>query len=910
MHSFLDKTTIEIIDKHSEYLGEVLIVLPSRRAIVFMRECFKSQLNTPSWMPEFISIEDFVFKYAELQSADPLDLQLVLYQVHKNIEGKNAENIDDFLSWATVMLHDFNEIDLNLTDANELYGFLNEVRAIEQWNLEGEISEGQKNYLKFWKKLNHYYLEFSQHLLSKKNAYQGLAYRMLAENINAQIHKFYAYNAIYFVGFNALNKAEECIIHALKEKQKAVTLWDADHYYLDNPLQEAGHFLRKHFKSIESPKWINNKLSSHEKKVSIFGIEGNIAQVKWIAQLLKEISTRENDNKRIAVVLADENLLVPLLESIPEEISSVNVTMGYPLLHTSTYQCFEVYLNFFEEFETTEENETKTSSRVIPLKKVLNFLHSNLQHFVETDKKKRFIQILDSFRKKQKYFLDDSDLKSIQQCIGFPLFAPKNPLDLFNHLLQLISLFKGEEHTTIEVASIEVMEAQLRKLLRSIEKNQFEFNWKIIPRLFKQLFSGTSIPFVGEPLEGIQIMGILESRVLDFDHLIMAGINEGILPTSKSQNSFIPYDVKRKFDLPVHLEKDAVFAYHFYRLLQHPEEIALLYNNSQDGFSNGERSRFIEQLIEELPLNNNKIKLSVQQVKSPSKSFQIESTSIKQNSQTKSNYISLFQRGLSPSAINGFLNCKLDFYYNYLLRLSQDELIDEQISDNVLGTIVHNALEELYQPFVGKFIDRAAIASIRKQKNFALINAFKGEINVVPKHGQQRLVMEVAEMLIDRMVQIDAHQAYTKHPIKIVALERSCTTEILVNIDGNIKKIYLKGKIDRIEQINDQLRITDYKSGFVDQKELANYSRENLLQGKNSIALQMLIYQYVASKELANNNISTGIYSLRNPGNSILLLNPDIEIDIVDIISKIVNEMLDEDLQFEHSTSSLFCKWC
>jgi len=908
--SFLNKTASEIINKHSEKLGEILIVLPSRRAIVFLKECFKSQLDSVSWMPEFISIEDFVFKYSEMQAADQMDLQLGLFQVHKTIEGKNAENIEDFLNWATVMLHDFNEIDLNLTNAGELFGFLNEVRAIEQWNLEGEFSSGQKNYLQFWKKLHLYYVEFKLHLATHNIAYQGLAYRTLAENIHDRFSQFSSFKFIYFVGFNAFNKAEECIINALKNHHIADTLWDADHYYLDDPLQEAGYFLRSHFHGIESPKWISNKLCTQEKNVSIFGLEGNVAQVKWIAQLLQEIQQNEVDSKRIAVVLADESLLIPLLESIPQDVASVNVTMGYPLVHTTTYQCMDGYLNFFHGYDAAENDQSNANYPPFALKDILDFLYSNLLQFVEIEKKDKFFQLIESFRKKHGFLLDASDLASIQEQIGFPLFSPKVPEELFQHLLNLIPLFLSTKQNSIEVAALEIMQAQLRKLMRSTEKNQLQFNWKLVQRLFKQLFSSTTIPFVGEPLEGIQIMGILESRVLDFDHLIIAGINEGILPTSKSNNSFIPFDVKRKFNLPVHLEKEAIFAYHFYRLLQHPSSIALLYNNSLDGFSTGERSRFIEQLIQEWPVKNQRVKLSVEQVKTPSNSSQIEASLIQQNSQTLSDIRALFQRGLSPSAINGFLNCPLDFYFNYMLRLSQDQQTYEQISDNVLGTIVHNTLEELYLPFVGKFINLEAIESLQKRKKKALQNAFKNEISVVPKYGQQRLVMEVAMMLIDRMIRIDSKQAQSKHQIKLVALEKKYTTEMEVNINGEIEPIKLKGKIDRIEEINGQTRITDYKSGLVESKALTNYNSEKLLGGKFSIALQMLIYRYVASKELNIDNIYAGIYSLRNPNNTLLLLDLSVEIDLENILSTIVTEMLHSEMIFEHNDDSVFCKWC
>lgn len=910
MHKFLERVAEEILKKHKQSLGEVLLILPSRRAIVFLKDILSEQLTEASWLPECISFEDFIYKYADYAPAEQIDLQLELYEIHKEIEGKNAESLDDFLNWSNLLLHDFNELDLHLVDANDLYSYLNEVRAIEQWDLGSEgLSTAQSNYLQFWQKLQRYYERYTDRAKKRRISHQGLAYRTLAENIDQCMEQLGVYTSIYFVGFNALTKSEEVIIQHLVKNCDTYTLWDADDYYLNDSMQEAGKFLRQHFEKTDSPKWITQKMSTKEKNIHIYGLEGQVAQVKWITQLLQDLTQDEKDSKQIAIVLADEELLIPLLESIPEKIGSLNVTMGYPLVHTNSFQCIDEYMRLFKPWGDKEENISNNALSSISSKKTIQFFKSFLLDHMNPIQKQALLDHYNELRKYNGQNVKNDSIKKIDKLLEFPLLSLDKPSQVFESSIALLDALNSFTENPIEQAAKEIIIQNLRRLLQRIKKDQLRFSWGVVAKFFKQSLHGVTVPFVGEPLEGIQIMGILESRVLDFDHLIIAGVNEGVLPKSKSNNSFIPFDVKRKFNLPVHTDKDAIFAYHFYRLLQHPRHVSLLYNNSTDGFSSGEKSRFIEQLIHEWPEKNQMLKLRHEQIKSPSLPQSIQPTSIAQSEETLHDLDQLFKRGLSPSTIISFLSKPLDFYFNYLLRLKPIEPIDEMIADNVLGTIVHNALEALYAPFVGHYLTLDSILVARKRIQSVLEDAFVKEMHLIPQYGNQRLVMEVAAMMIEKMLQMDEIQLGSKASIKITSLEKEYATVYKANIEGELKSIKLKGKVDRVEEFNGQLRIIDYKTGLVKPRELRGYNHELLLEGKRNIAFQMLIYQYIVQEMTHSSNVITGVYSLRNNENKLMVLQDNLEINTHELLNDVIQKMLAKEMVFENQADAMYTQW-
>ena len=517
---FLQSLAQWLIESHPNQLDEVAVILPSRRARIFLLEEIKKLSNQTMWLPSIKSMEDFISEMSELQTIDQLDLIMEFYQLYVQLEGEKAESLEEFMGWGNLLIHDFNEIDRNLIDGNELFTFLNEMKALDLWSPNrDELTESQKKYLGFWKRFSNYYDKLREHLIQKGLAYQGLLYRHAAERsqkVQPDIQDQY----LYFAGFNALTPAEELLIEQLKEFKKVEMVWDADLYYLDDQMQEAGMFLRKRWKEDPELSWVSQGLLSGEKEIKCYGVPGQIGQSKLLAELLDNSKDAIEEK---AVILADENMLLPVLESLPKDVAPLNITMGYPVHQSSYYFFFQNYIQLFASAEKLDK-QPKRFYR----KDLINFFDNPILSKCIGSNASEVLKAL------QDYDLPVVDLSVLRShCVAETekLFDPS--VDLIDRLLHIVITLK--ESGLLDDIEMELL-YHFYKLFNRLKDlhEAIHFSATSLLHIFKQHISKSQLSFVGEPLEGLQIMGVLESRTLDFDEVYITSLNEGVLPAGKS----------------------------------------------------------------------------------------------------------------------------------------------------------------------------------------------------------------------------------------------------------------------------------------------------------------------------------------------------------------------------------------
>ena len=906
MQSFLNQIARHAIEKHGDNLGNLSIVLPNRRAIVFLKEEFKEELNKASWLPQFFSLEDFIQQIGKYIILDPTDLIFKLYKVHKEIEGAAAEPFEEFLGWGSTLLQDFNEIDRYLVDAKELYGFLTEAKALETWNVEtNELTEFQHKYLIFWNKLGEYYAKFRKNLRVEGAAYQGLGFRTVAEHLNRNEAPEEKFGKLIFAGFNALTEAEKTILDYYVVHEAAEIIWDADRYYLEDKFQEAGNFLRAHKERTKGEfSWVSNNLKEDPKNIRVYGVMGNVGQSKLIGNLLD--ATKERDT---AVVLSDESLLIPCLEALPEGISATNVTMGYPITSATIYSWLESFLNLYLRFQKSEKKE-------LYHKDVTAFLQHNIQQRFSAPVKNEIKEILDWITKEKAILVPFSAFNKLNESLGFEAVSEQNKkaLELSQTVLQLFQALRLAAKNSLDHLNLECL-AELEKSFNRLERLCLEekelTSIENLIEIYKQIVSQQSVSFVGEPLGGLQLMGVLESRTLDFENVIISSVNEGTLPSGKSQNSFIPFDIKRKFGLPSYQEKDAIFAYHFYRLLQRATNIDILYNSKVDQLEGGERSRFIEQLLHEFTNKNPNASIQEINISPKADSQPLQPVVIEKNDEIRAKFKHKLEHRLSASALNLFLACPLSFYYRYVIDLKEEGVFQEKIEDNTLGNLVHEGLKELYATCIGKELSQELLKEIKGNIEKELTVQFKLQLNTVTLKGNHKLTFEVAKKFIKHQLEHDLSDVKKGHKIVIKELEQdhSCNFKLKINDELEVN-FNLFGKIDRIDEKDGAIRIIDYKTGGTLAGDVRNKKLEHLLENKSPKSVQLMLYKYMYWCN-HQQKVDSGIISLKNISSGYMKLDKkEWKEDFEELLKFSAHKLLIDNNPLEHNTDSEYCSFC
>ena len=865
--TFLDKLASVIIDKYYNNLSNTIIVLPNKRAKIFLIEALKKQVSNNILSPEIIAIEDFIQEISGIRTIDPIELLFEFYQVYLSItDKKNQQEFELFANWAKTLLQDFNEIDRYLLNPNHILSYLKDIEDIKKWGIEVENkTKLLENYIDFWKLLPNYYESLYDYLLKKGIGYQGLIYREAVNNLE-NYSKTIQNKKFVFAGFNALNQSEEKIIQFLISKDLAEIFWDADQTFLNDPFHDAGMFLRRfksnwnHYKSNPF-EWIVNDFSK-TKNIQIIGTPKTIGQAKITGSIIEKIKSDNPDSNlnNVAIVLGEENLLVPLLYALPVTVGALNITMGYSGKNNPA----QILIAKLFKMHTNSLSRNATNY-VFYYKDVLDILtHPLVEPYSNS---KQLVQIIN---KNNYTFITHKKLLELNGNSNqlFDLLFNKwvngsiEVLESITSLLLVIkqSLDNENEEEKITKAFVFSIFKVINKLKNYYSQHSHIDKIETLHAIYKQIIDLAEVSFEGEPLNGLQIMGVLESRVLDFETVIVTSMNEGKFPAGKSMNSFIPYDVKRELGLPTYKEKDAIYTYHFYHLLQRAKNIYLLYNTENDGLDGGEKSRFITQLEVEKQLNHN---LTHEIYNAVLPEIAYKPMVILKSESVMLRLKEICETGFSPSALTSYIRNPIDFYFQKILRIREVEEVEENIALNTLGTIIHKTLEALYRPLIDKILSEIDIQNCNKLLDDEVLKQFKevykeGEI----KQGRNLLAFEVAKRNVSNFLKMELESIKNGDSIKILALEQ--TYEGTLTHSTLPFPVLIKGNVDRIEERNGSIRIIDYKTGKVEARNVTLKSWNGLIDNiKNDKIIQVLAYAFMYEKS-TDLLIEAGIISFKN----------------------------------------------
>ncbi|TDU43396.1 PD-(D/E)XK nuclease superfamily protein [Gelidibacter sediminis] len=862
MTSFL-KEVVHYIQEEELDIENLTFILPSKRAGTFLKNILSQSIGNTIFAPEILSIEEFVEQLSELKYASNTELLFEFYKVYRTLTPEDQqETFDQFSKWGQLLLQDFNEIDRYLIAPEHIFEYLKSIKELNHWSLSEQQTPYIKNYLAFWNRLKHYYTLFKETLIVSKKGYQGLVYREAVNGIETYIASNPNKQHV-FIGFNALNKAEERIIQNLLEHNLARIYWDIDQTFLNNPNHDAGLFIRQHLKDWpyfkhNKVQWIGDNYSS-QKNIQTIAIPRNIGQVKYIGELLNTLPMA--DLKKTAVVLGDETLLMPLLNSIPNRVDTINITMGLPLKSVPLASLFDAIFKIQKNH--TNELYYKDVAAILS--------HSFIQSVLTQDDINYSSQITNYIQSNNIVNISVEKLISLaaaKEDVVRLLFKSwqNDPEEALKNCAQLILTLKAQ--LDIEKSKhLLALEYLYRFNQIFNELQRYNTKYKLISNsttlyyLYKELLSSETLDFQGEPLQGLQIMGMLESRVLDFETVIISSVNEGILPAGKTTNSFIPFDVKLENGLPTYKEKDAVYTYHFYRLLQRAKNVYIIYNTEPDVLNGGEKSRFITQLQIE-NIHDITHSIVVPKVEVAQKSPII----IKKTASVSERLQQIATNGFSPSSLTNYIRNPIDFYYQKVLKVQSFEDVEETVAANTLGSVIHQTLEDFYVPYKGQFLTEASLKHMKTLIKDTVTLHFKalykeGDMT----KGKNLIILEVAKRYVSNFITKEMETLKAGHQIKIIDLEKDLNVK--VDIPELDFPVHLRGSVDRIDEFDGTLRIIDYKSGKVSQGqvEIVEWEDISLDYTKYSKSFQVLAYAYMLNEtETLTHPIEAGIISFKN----------------------------------------------
>lgn len=867
MDTFLDKIAKKLIEKFGTSMLDVTVILPNRRSKIFLIEQLKQNADHTIFAPNICSIQEFAERISGLRSLDTMEQLFEFYNVYTEVsDKKERQAFEQFAPWAKVLLKDFSEIDAYLLEPNNILQYLKDIKDLEHWSMSEKRTEIIEKHLRFWALLPKYYQAFYTYLITQKAGYQGLIYREAAENIQSFSDGLKS-ETFVFAGFNALMPSEEKIIKHLLRENKASIYWDTDRAYLEDKYNQAGYFTRKikqnwsYYKSNPF-EWIVDEFSK-DKNIHIIGAAKSIGQAKVVGEILeKQLAENPESLSKTALILSEKSLLIPVLYSLPESVGTPNITLEYSARNNP----IQFLVNRLFKLHTYA-NGQKSNSYTFYYKDVLEVLSNPfVEPFVKANETANTIKINNfTFINHKKLF----ELQKEEKTDLFNLIFEQWPtdallaLDRISDILLLIKtkLSNDTEADRITLAFVYEIFKVINKLKNYFSIAKSANSLKNLYAVYKQVIDSAEVSFEGEPLTGMQIMGILESRTLDFEHVIFTSVNEGKIPFGKSQNSFIPYDVKREFGLPTYNDRDAIYTYHFYRLLQRAKKVYLIYNTEDEGFDSGEKSRFITQLkIENLPNHN-----LIEEIYNSTLPTEAQNEIIIEKSDDVMEVLKVIcEKGFSPSSLASYIRNPIDFYFQRILKINESKEVEETIEANTLGNIIHTTLEKLYKPYENKYLSLSIIDNLERSFEEILLDNFKevfkeGSI----QKGKNLLAFESAKRSISNFLRLEKQLIADGDAVRILYLEKRFEQELM---DSRLPfPVKIAGIIDRIEERNGNIRIVDYKTGKVEKGNLTlNNWQDFLSNEKKDKIIQLLSYVFMYSKHAGDMPMETGIISFKN----------------------------------------------
>lgn len=866
MESFLKLVAADLYKHTKGNLAHTAVVFPNKRAGLFFNEYLAQESDSPIWSPAYVSISELFRSLSPWEVGDPVKLVCELYKIFRR-ETQSTETLDDFYFWGEMLISDFDDADKNKVDTDKLFPNLQDLRnimddytfiddeqeeAIRQFFQNFSIERRtalKERFISLWDVLGNIYKGFRESLASQNIAYEGMMYRHVIEHLD--VDKL-PYEKYVFVGFNVLNKVEHTLFTQLKDAGKAVFYWDYDEFYMKENRQavthEAGEFIRRNLRDFPSP--LSGELFknlSKPKEVHYIASSTENAQARYLPQWIRNNLT--TPEKETAVVLCNEALLQPVLHSLPAEVKHVNITMGFPLSQTPVYSFLIALLELHTHGFNFKSGRYTFQSVVTLLKHPYTRQLTGQAELLEKEltRNNRFYPLPGELGKDEfltRLFTPLSGnlnlcirlSETLQQVAGIyqANTSGTEDTDAFNQLYRE-SLFKA--YTTIN---------RFRTL---IEEDELTVQSETFRRLLVKVLSATNIPFHGEPAIGMQVMGVLETRNLDFRHLVLLSVNEGQLPKSGGDSSFIPYNLRKAFGMTIIEHKIAVYAYYFYRLLQRAERITLMYNTSSDGLNRGEWSRFMLQFLIEWPHPITRQFLEAGQSPQGTSPITVEKTpDVMRRMQSLFDVRANPKAKFSPSALNYYLDCPLKFYYRYVAGLSAPDEVSAEIDSATFGSIFHYAAEHIYKDLTthGKVINKEALETLLRNEvklQDYVDTAFKKLFFNVPQNekpeynGVQLINSAVIARYLKQLLQNDLRYA----PFTFIASEMEVDEPIDIQTPKGVIKSRIGGIIDRMDSKDGTLRIVDYKTGgdadtpphveslFIPDKKRSNYVFQTFL---------------------------------------------------------------------------------
>ena len=866
MESFLKLVAADLY-KHTEgNLAHTAVVFPNKRAGLFFNEYLAQESDSPIWSPAYVSISELFRSLSPWEVGDPVKLVCELYKIFRR-ETQSTETLDDFYFWGEMLISDFDDADKNRVDTDKLFSNLQDLRnimddytfiddeqeeAIRQFFQNFSIERRtalKERFISLWNVLGNIYKGFRESLASQNIAYEGMMYRHVIEHLD--VDKL-PYEKYVFVGFNVLNKVEHTLFTQLKDAGKAVFYWDYDEFYMKENRQavthEAGEFIRRNLRDFPSP--LSGELFknlSKPKEVHYIASSTENAQARYLPQWIRNNLT--TPEKETAVVLCNEALLQPVLHSLPAEVKHVNITMGFPLSQTPVYSFLITLLELHTHGFNFKSGRYTFQSVVTLLKHPYTRQLTGQAELLEKEltRNNRFYPLPGELGKDE--FLTQ---------LFTPLSGNLNLcIRLSETLQQVASIYQANTSGTEDTDAFNQLYREslfkayttINRFRTLIEEDELTVQSETFRRLLVKVLSTTNIPFHGEPAIGMQVMGVLETRNLDFRHLVLLSVNEGQLPKSGGDSSFIPYNLRKAFGMTTIEHKIAVYAYYFYRLLQRAERITLMYNTSSDGLNRGEWSRFMLQFLIEWPHPITRQFLEAGQSPQGTSSITVEKTpDVMRRMQSLFDVRANPKAKFSPSALNYYLDCPLKFYYRYVAGLSAPDEVSAEIDSATFGSIFHYAAEHIYKDLTthGKVINKEALETLLRNEvklQDYVDTAFKKLFFNVPQNekpeynGVQLINSAVIARYLKQLLQNDLRYA----PFTFIASEMEVDEPIDIQTPKGVIKSRIGGIIDRMDSKDGTLRIVDYKTGgdadtpphveslFIPDKKRSNYVFQTFL---------------------------------------------------------------------------------
>jgi len=947
MNYFLKDVADYLYRRKNGDFRNMIVVFPGRRASLFFNHFLSQMSEKPLWAPRYLTISELVQQLSGFQISDQLTLIFRLYSVFKKITG-SAETFDTFYNYSGILLSDFDDIDKNVVRAEALFTNLADLKALEDykeyldnhqleiirdfWNvlIKSRDSKEKEQFISIWESLAAIYNELGKSLEKEGIVYEGKAYLKALNEPNPETEKFIEKHELAFIGFNALSRSEELLFDRFKNKGNAFFFWDYDESYLKDTIHEAGFFLRKYVYRYPSPP--DFKKSSHvvaeDQKVTILSVPLAVSQAKVIKECISILGSDTIESPLdTALILADESILSPVVNSIPENLGEVNVSMGYPIIDTPAH-------SFFDSLIDLHKNKKRKGETQEYLYYHQDFFGILDHSFLNLQDSKEFQVFRNDCIKRNLVYIDPS-LLPLRGTVADLIFRPLDETRSFGSyardIIEQITEDAGKQgdkyfHTQWQLEILFTIRKMMTRFETLMSLTDIELSFPVILNLLKRILKSLSVPFSGEPLKGLQVMGILETRTLDFEKLVIMPMNEGSFPKTGHVPSMIPYALREGFGLPTLRHQDAIFGYYFYRLLHRSKQVVLVYNSQTKGLQRGEPSRFVRQLQYERKIppvlveSGYKVGLLTGKTISAKKGSEVFAKLERYQDPQGTAF-------LSPSALNTYINCSLKFYFRYIEQIREPDSITEEIEGDVFGSILHKTMSEIYGPYTGQVCTPDIIDTILKNREVidkAIDHAFASEYFNEPVtrdsfKGRNLIVRSIIEKYTEGILEYDRKSG----GFTMIASERSYIAAIK---PGNQESpLRIGGFIDRIDLKDGVKRIIDYKTGsgkniFRDIKSLFSSGTKN----RNSSVFQVFLYSWVFHKHerdavrpllyhirnIYDEKYSPDIVQSENRNRKIISNFAEFAQEFEEHLQLLVNEIYNAEIPFTQTEDAEQCRFC